>query len=51
MVVARKALADTGGVITMRRLNKREYVNTMRDLLDVEVNAFDLPSEIGRAHV
>jgi hypothetical protein len=45
MVVARKALADTGGVITMRRLNKREYVNTMRDLLDVEVNAFDLPSD------
>lgn len=45
MVVARKALADTGGTITLRRLNRREYVNTMRDLLDVEVNAFDLPSD------
>ncbi len=45
MVVARKALADTGGTITLRRLNKREYVNTMRDLLDVEVNPFDLPSD------
>jgi hypothetical protein len=45
MVVARKALADSGGTITMRRLNKREYVNTIRDLLDVDVNAFDLPSD------
>jgi hypothetical protein len=45
MVVARKALADSGGTITLRRLNRREYVNTLRDLLDVEVNAFDLPSD------
>jgi hypothetical protein len=45
MVVAREALADSGGAITMRRLNRREYVNTMRDLLDVEVNPFDLPSD------
>ncbi|MEK0445898.1 MAG: hypothetical protein RLZZ399_1219 [Verrucomicrobiota bacterium] len=45
MVVARKALADSGGVIPLRRLNRREYVNTMRDLLDVEVNAFDLPPD------
>ncbi len=45
MVVARKALADSGGSITMRRLNRREYVNTMRELLDVEVNPFDLPSD------
>jgi hypothetical protein len=45
MVVARKALADTGGTITLRRLNRREYVNTMRDLLDVEVNPLDMPSD------
>lgn len=45
MVVARKALADSGGSITMRRLNRREYVNTIRELLDVEVNPFDLPSD------
>ncbi len=45
MVVARKALADTGGTITMRRLNRREYVNTIRDLLDVEVNPTDLPAD------
>src|SRR5205814_4187365 len=28
MVSARKLLGDTGGAITMRRLNRREYVNT-----------------------
>ncbi len=44
MVVARKVLADSGGVITMRRLNRREYVNTIRELLDVEVNPTDLPA-------
>lgn len=45
MVVARKALADSGGVITMRRLNRREYINTIRELLDVEVNSTDLPAD------
>lgn len=45
LVVARKALADTGGAITMRRLNRREYVNTIRELLDVEVSAVDLPPD------
>ncbi|MEK0445326.1 MAG: hypothetical protein RLZZ399_647 [Verrucomicrobiota bacterium] len=45
MVIARKALSDSGGVITMRRLNRREYVYTIRELLDVEVNPFDLPSD------
>ena len=45
LVVARKALADSGGVITMRRLNRREYVNTIRDLLDVEIDARDLPAD------
>lgn len=45
MVMARKALADTGGAITMRRLNRREYVNTIRELLDVEVHPRDLPAD------
>lgn len=45
MVVARKALADSGGAITMRRLNRREYVNTIRELLDVEVHPRDLPAD------
>ena len=45
MVVARKALADSGGVTVMRRLNRREYVNTIRDLLDVEIDPADLPAD------
>jgi hypothetical protein len=31
MVMAREALSDSGGVITMRRLNRREYENTIED--------------------
>ena len=34
LVTARK-ICDSGGKITMRRLNRREYVNTMQDLLGV----------------
>ena len=45
IVIARKALSDTGGQITMRRLNRREYVNTLRDLLDVAVAPKDLPAD------
>jgi hypothetical protein len=45
MVVARKALADTGGQITLRRLNRREYKNTLRDLLGVDVSVGELPSD------
>jgi mono/diheme cytochrome c family protein len=43
MVVARKALSDQGGNITMRRLNRREYQNSLRELLGVEVNVGALP--------
>jgi hypothetical protein len=45
MVVARKTLADQGGVIAMRRLNRREYHNTLRDLLGVEMQVHDLPAD------
>jgi hypothetical protein len=45
MVVARRTLADQGGVIAMRRLNRREYKNTLRDLLGVEVAVHDLPAD------
>ncbi|MDE0865764.1 MAG: DUF1592 domain-containing protein [Rubripirellula sp.] len=45
LVVARQILSDSGGVITMRRLNRREYANTIRSLLGVEVNLHDLPSD------
>jgi hypothetical protein len=44
-VTARKILSDAGGVITIRRLNRREYVNTIRELLGVEVDATDLPDD------
>jgi len=45
MVVARKSLADQGGRVAMRRLNRREYRNTLRDLLGVEVDVGDLPAD------
>jgi len=45
LVTARKVFSDSGGVITMRRLNRREYVNTIRALLHVDVDAQDLPDD------
>lgn len=47
MVTARRNLADQKGVITMRRLNRREYKNTLRELLGVEINVNDLPADTG----
>jgi hypothetical protein len=47
MVAARRNLGDQHGVITMRRLNRREYRNTLRDLLGVEINVSELPSDTG----
>lgn len=46
MVMARKSLADSGGAVTMRRLNQREYKNTLRDLLGVEVDVRELPADV-----
>ena len=46
LVVARKALADTGGAIALRRLNRREYASTIRDLLGVEIDVRELPSDV-----
>lgn len=45
LVTARKILSDSGGVITMRRLNRREYENTIEDLLGVSINAEELPKD------
>jgi hypothetical protein len=45
LVIARQILSDSGGVITMRRLNRREYANTIRALLGVEVAVNDLPND------
>lgn len=47
LVIARKVLADQGGKITMRRLNRREYRNSLRDLLGVHVDVRDLPEDGG----
>lgn len=45
MVVARKSLADQGGRIAMRRLNRREYAATLQALLGVEVDVSSLPAD------
>jgi len=47
MVAVRKTLADQHGQITMRRLNRREYRATLRELLGVEINVSELPSDVG----
>ena len=47
MVAARKSLSDSGGNITMRRLNRREYQNTIKHLLGIEVDASSLPADGG----
>ncbi len=45
MVVARNVLSDSGGKITMRRLNRREYRNTIQHLLGVNLNVENLPED------
>ncbi|WP_237564850.1 DUF1592 domain-containing protein [Blastopirellula marina] len=47
MVDARRLLADQKGEITMRRLNRREYRNTLRELLGVQANVSELPGDTG----
>lgn len=47
LVAARRTLSDQHGNITMRRLNRREYQNTIRELLGVEVDVRDLPKDGG----
>ena len=50
MVAVRRNLSDQKGVITMRRLNRREYRNTLRELLGVEINVNELPADTGAGH-
>ena len=38
MVTARQVLSDSGGKITMRRLNRREYRNTIEQLTGVKID-------------
>lgn len=47
LVIARKLLGDVHGKITMRRLNRREYKNTIRDLLGVDIGVKELPADGG----
>jgi hypothetical protein len=47
LVAARRTLGDAGGKIVVRRLNRREYKNTIRDLLGVELDVRDLPADGG----
>ena len=47
MVTARQALSDSGGNITMRRLNRREYGNTIEQLTGVRVDVGSLPTDGG----
>ena len=45
MVVARKLLSDSGGIVTMRRLNRREYANTIDALIGVRPDISNLPDD------
>ena len=45
MVMARSILSDSGGEITLRRLNRREYANTLEELLGVEPDVSSLPDD------
>ena len=45
MVSARKVLSDSGGKITMRRLNKRDYQNSIESLLAVRLGKELLPDD------
>ena len=47
MVAARQVLSDSGGKITMRRLNRREYRNTIEQLTGVNVDVDSLPTDGG----
>ena len=35
---AQKMLKDSGGEIALRRLNKREYITTIKDLMGIRIN-------------
>lgn len=47
MVAARDRLSDSGRTATLRRLNRREYQNTLRELLGVEFPVGELPADTG----
>ncbi len=45
MVLARAILGDSGGDIALRRLNRREYANTIEELLGVRPDISSLPDD------
>ncbi|MDA7879911.1 DUF1592 domain-containing protein [Mariniblastus sp.] len=45
MVTARKVLSDSGGKITLRRLNRRDYQNSIESLLGVRLGRELLPDD------
>lgn len=47
MVTARRVLSDSQGQITMRRLNHREYGNTVHELTGVRLDLTSLPTDGG----
>jgi hypothetical protein len=47
LVAARKAIGDQGRTGVLRRLNRREYANTVRDLIGAEPNVEGLPADTG----
>ena len=47
LVVARKAIGDEGRIATLRRLNRREYKNTLGELFAIEVDVASLPDDAG----
>ncbi|MCM8535005.1 MAG: DUF1592 domain-containing protein [Lentisphaeraceae bacterium] len=47
MVRARDILSDNGGEITMRRMNRREYTNSMESLLGFKPDVRELPTDDG----
>lgn len=50
LVTARMRLTDNGGVITMRHLNRREYVNSVRDLFGVHISEDSIPVDADSAN-
>lgn len=47
MVKARRILSDSGNKIVLRRLNRREYANTIEDLLGFTPDVSSLPPDSG----
>lgn len=47
LMTARRRLSDSRGHSTIRRLNRREYANTLHDLLGVRVDVSTLPPDQG----